>query len=147
MQLNYNGPSLYGVMAFAETENAGPRFVWAANLDQRREIEALLWRSHGELVGDFGGWLAALPMPPVTAVLLGGSVRLNAKIAKDAARSLREVCGLPALRDRGPVCQIVDGQVVVYPSTAEAARRNGVTRARIFRLLGALCVTRHGLWI
>ena len=70
-------------------------------------------------------------MPPVTAVLLGGSVRLNAKTAKDAARSLREVCGLPALRGPGPVCQIVDGQVVAYPSTAEAARRNGVTRENL----------------
>ena len=40
MQLNFNGPSLYGVMAFAETENAAAALVWAANLDQRREIEA-----------------------------------------------------------------------------------------------------------
>ena len=36
MQMNFEGPSLYGVMAFAEIENAVPRFVWAINLDQRR---------------------------------------------------------------------------------------------------------------
>jgi hypothetical protein len=88
-----------------------------------------------------------LAAPPFTAVLLGSGVRLNAKLAKGAARLLREACGLPALREHGPVCQIVDGQVRVYPSTAEAARRNGVTRARIFRLVGALCVTERGLWI
>ncbi len=111
------------------------------------KIEALLWDLHGGLVGAFGGWLAGLAMPPVTAVLLGSGVRLSAGIAKAAARSLREVCGLPALRERGPVCQLRNGRVTIYPSTAEAARQNGVTRARVFRLLGALCVTERGLWL
>jgi hypothetical protein len=147
MQVNFNGPSAYGIMAFAEAENAVPRFVRAANLDQQHQIEALLWNSHRRLVGAFGGWLAGLSTPPVTVVLLGNGVRLKADTAKCAARLLREVFGLPTLRARGPVCQIMDGQVEVYPTTAEAARRAGVARARIFRLLGALCVTERGLWI
>ena len=147
MQLNFNGPSLYGVMAFAETENARPRFVWAANLDQRREIEALLRLRTANLSG-------------TSAVGWRGSRCRRSRLSCSAAafdstqRSPRTRHGRSArfavcLRLRGPepVCQIADGQVVAYPSTAEAARRNGVTRARIFRLFGALCVTRHGLWI
>ena len=136
MQLNNEGPSLYGVMAFAEAENAGPRRAGcqrgsaAANRGPSVGLARRVGRGLRRLAG------RSSPMPPVTAVLLGGGVRMNARIAKAAARSLREVCGLPALRERGPVCQIVNGRVTDYPSTADAARQNGVTRARVFRLLG-----------
>jgi hypothetical protein len=149
MQWNHNGPSVYGVMAFAESANAGPRFVWAVNLNQQRQIEGLLWLAHCELAGAFGGWLAGLESPPATAVLLGGGVRLNQKTATGAAQLLRELHGLaePHSGPR-PVCQIApDGRVRTFTSVAAASEANGVSRPRIARCLGTLAIRGSGLWI
>ena len=149
MQLNHNGPSGYGILAFAESETASPHFIWAANLGQRRQIEALLWRSHGVLVGAFGGWLAGLAVPPATMVLLGGGVRLNERTAKPTAQLLRQAYGLAEPQQRlRSVCQVgQDGRVKIFASIAAAAQASGVSRPRIARCLEALTIRKRGLWI
>lgn len=150
MQLIHNGPSAYGVVAFAETANASPRFVWAVHLDARREVETLLWTAHSQLVGAFGAWLAGLEQPPVSDLLLGGGVLLNEKTARGAAGILRQGFGLPDLpRDhRRPVCRIErDGRLETFNSVASAAEANGVSRARIGRCLHALTIRHDGIWI
>ena len=136
-------------MAFAETGTASPRFVWAVNLSQQRQIEALLWGSHCELVGAFGDWLAGLAAPPVTMILLGCGIRLSEKTAKPAARLLREVCGLAECQHcPRSVCQIgQDGHVTTFTSVAAAAEASGVSRPRIARCLETLTIRDRGLWI
>ena len=149
MQLNFCGPSAYGILAFAESESAPPSFLWPANLDERRDIEAALWAGHSELVGAFGRWLAGLEKPPATTVLLGSAVRLNEKTARGAAQVLREMFGLaePQHGSR-PLCRIErNGRVRTFTSITAAAEASGVSRARITRCLGALAMRDRGLWL
>lgn len=149
MQTEHNGPAVYGVLAFSENKHAPLAFIWAANLEERDEIEAALWVAHSQLVGAFGGWLAGLERRPYTRVLLGSVIRFNERTARSAAQALRRIFGLPEpKRGPRPVCQIgCDGHVRTFPTALAAGEANGVSRPRIARCLTALTMRRFGLWI
>jgi hypothetical protein len=140
--------SEHGIVALSESPDERPRFVIAVNLQQWPAIRGIVWDARSKLTGPLGVWLASLPAPPVSTILLGGGCPLTAEMVLRVAVMLREAFGLTPQNRTRPVCLIEpDGTVVTWPSTTLAAKAHGITRARVFKMLSLLTMTDRGVWL
>jgi hypothetical protein len=138
----------HAVVALSESRENRPSFILAVNLKQWPSIRGILWNARKRLVGDMGTWLAGLPAPPASTILLGGGCPLTAETVLRVAVMFREALGLAPQHRTRPVCLIEpDGTVVTWPSTTLAAKENRVSRGRIFKMLGLLTISDRGVWL